>query len=190
MKSRRSGTISKYYAWLEANNETPIEIRMLILDNCLFSSILYGIENWGNFECIYETLRSIVLKALKAALNVKKGTPKELIYHKIRRPDIVSRVKDAQFNFFQRISKIAQNEALIKDVMILCDGSLTMQYYKKLHNHHRQDDIQDRERLIRNSNSSMVSYYANMNFVDKSVIYNSYMCEKYHYSMAIIKSSS
>ena len=101
----RSGNICKFYAWLEANEETPIEVKMLILDNCLFTSLLYGIETWGNFECIHANLRSIEMKALKSILKVKKGTSTDLVYYELRRPDIVSRIKDRQYKFFKKLSE-------------------------------------------------------------------------------------
>ena len=45
--NQRMNNICKFYAWLEINKDTPIEIKVMILDNCLFSSILYGVETWG-----------------------------------------------------------------------------------------------------------------------------------------------
>ena len=33
----------KFYSWLEVNEETPIEIKLLVLDACLFTSILYAL---------------------------------------------------------------------------------------------------------------------------------------------------
>ena len=42
----RKNRMSKFYAWLTGNDETPIEIKILVLDNCLFSAILYSIETW------------------------------------------------------------------------------------------------------------------------------------------------
>ena len=41
MKDRK-GKICKFYAWLEDSSDTPIEIKLLVLDNCLFLSLLYG----------------------------------------------------------------------------------------------------------------------------------------------------
>ena len=33
----RIGRICKFYAWLEHNENTPIEIKLLVLENCLFN---------------------------------------------------------------------------------------------------------------------------------------------------------
>ena len=35
----------------------PIEIKTLVLDNCLFNSILYAAEVFGNIDCIEKKLR-------------------------------------------------------------------------------------------------------------------------------------
>ena len=40
----------KFYSWLDVNLDTPIEIKLLVLDNCLFSSILYGFEVFGRLQ--------------------------------------------------------------------------------------------------------------------------------------------
>ena len=55
----------KFYGWLDDNAETPIEIKLLVLDNCLFCSILYGFEVFGNIECVEKELRVAEQKALK-----------------------------------------------------------------------------------------------------------------------------
>ena len=85
----RKGKICKFYAWLENNYDTPIEIKLLVLDNCLFSSLLYGIETRGNISCIEKDLRTIEIKALKSILNVKKGTSNDLIYKKGTSNDLI-----------------------------------------------------------------------------------------------------
>ena len=46
----RMSNISKFYAWLQINTDTPIEIKLLVLDSCLFSSMLYAIETWGTLK--------------------------------------------------------------------------------------------------------------------------------------------
>ena len=43
----RMGNISKFYAWLDINTDTPIEIKLPVLDSCLFSSMLYATRNMG-----------------------------------------------------------------------------------------------------------------------------------------------
>ena len=72
--------IPKYYSWLETNKATPIRIKLQTLDSCLFSSLLYSIETWGDLSSIKEKLIKIELKLLKDILGVKQGTPNLLIH--------------------------------------------------------------------------------------------------------------
>ena len=48
---KRKGSIAKFYAWLHINENTPIEVKLMVLDNCMFNAILYGVETWGNISC-------------------------------------------------------------------------------------------------------------------------------------------
>ena len=38
----------KFYAWLEDNENTPFFIKIRVLYACLFASILYSVEAWGD----------------------------------------------------------------------------------------------------------------------------------------------
>ena len=50
--------IVKYYAWLEINENTPIETKLLVLDNCAMSALVYGCEAWGDLSCVETKLVS------------------------------------------------------------------------------------------------------------------------------------
>ena len=80
--------MSKFYGWLEVNENTPIEVKLVVLDNCVFTAILYGVETWGDISCIEKELINIETKALKAILKVKSGTTNDLIFHELRRSSI------------------------------------------------------------------------------------------------------
>ena len=160
---------------VRTNESTPIDVKLQVLDTCMFISLLYGSETWGDFSSIYENLRKIERKVLKAILKVKKGTTNDLIYHELRRADIVAKVKDRQFQFFNKITKLQREDAIVKVIYDICEQSDFVNYYKNLHNHNVQDDISRREEKIRTSNQPMIAYYRNMNFENKSCIYNSYL---------------
>ena len=55
--NERISNVCKFYPWLEVNDETPIEIKLLVLDNCIFSSILYAAETWGDVGCTEKKLK-------------------------------------------------------------------------------------------------------------------------------------
>ena len=38
--------IAKYYDWLDMNENTSISIKLRVLGNCMYSSLLYGCEVW------------------------------------------------------------------------------------------------------------------------------------------------
>ena len=57
--------VSKYYGWLEINGTTPIEVKLRVLDCCMFNAMLYGSETWGDFSNVHEKLRAIERKLLK-----------------------------------------------------------------------------------------------------------------------------
>ena len=100
------GSITKFYTWLDNNKNTPIEITLMILDNCMFSTILYGVETWGDITCVEDKLSKIEMKALKAILRVKLGTANELVLHELRRCRIVAKIKDRQYAFYKKLKSL------------------------------------------------------------------------------------
>ena len=86
--------VTNFYGWLENNPSTPIEIKLRVLDNCMFGALTYGAETCGDFSCIHSQLQKIELKILKTILKVMSGTTTDLIFHELHRRDIVSKIKD------------------------------------------------------------------------------------------------
>ena len=109
--NNRMHNIHKFYGWLEVNINTPIEVKLLVLYSGVFPALLYGVETWGDIELIKKYILSIEIKALKAVLNVKKGTWNDLVYHKLRRGNIFSKIKDQQWKFYQRLMKLKVDES-------------------------------------------------------------------------------
>ena len=160
--NQRMGSVCKFYAWLEVNEETPIGIKILVLDSCLFNSILYAVETWGNITCIDGKLRVIEQKALKAVLRVKSGTSNDLVYNELKRPDIISRIKDSQRNFCQRLVKLDDNDAIVKSFISLCQNTPIIDYYLSLPSDYKSNNVKNRERKIAESGSSMLRYYGSL----------------------------
>ena len=42
--NKRMVNVSKYYAWLSVNEWTPIDVKILVLDSCVFKALLHGVE--------------------------------------------------------------------------------------------------------------------------------------------------
>ena len=141
-------------------------------------SLLYSCEAWGDFSFLYDKLLKIEKKVLKTILKVKSGTTNDLVYHELRRGDIVSKIKDRQHKFFNKIKEIPQDEAIVSKVLELCKNLSIVKYYENLHDHNLTDNIAERERRIRSSTSSMAVYYCDLVSDEKSCIYDSYLCDE------------
>ena len=61
----RMFNVAKFYAWLNVNENTPIEVKLMVFDSCVMNALLYEIETWGDITCIEEQLKLIESKSLK-----------------------------------------------------------------------------------------------------------------------------
>ena len=71
--NNRMKHIAKYYAWLDINENTSIETKILVLDNCCFNALLYACEVWGDVSYIESRLSTLETKLLNAFLTLKKA---------------------------------------------------------------------------------------------------------------------
>ena len=179
--NKRMGNISKFYAWLDVNTDTPVEVKLMVLYNCMFSAILYGVETWGDISYIEDLLLSIELTALKAILKVKSGTTNDLVLHELRRCNIIARIKDRQYVFYKKILELPPGNAVVKETLEICKDSKMITYYSKLKRDNSSADINAREKRIYESLSSMCIYYRQFNFRYKSCIYSSFLNDYYRF---------
>ena len=129
---------------------------------------------------IEDKLRKIELKALKAILKVKKGTTNDLVYHELRRPDIISKIKDRQYKFFDKLRNTDTSDASVRAALELCKDSRFIRYYFDVKDNNTSINIQERENRIMNSADSMCIYYREL-FSDLSIIYSSMSNDYYRY---------
>ena len=158
----RMGNIHKFYAWLENNIDTPIKVKLLTLYNCVFSAILYGAETWGDMDKNKEMILQIERKALKRCLGVKSSTPNELIYIELNRANMISALKDRQYKFFLKLTKLNENEALVKSIMKICGDLDIIKFYQSLQGNNRSIDIEKRKLDTRNSIETMTKRYVEL----------------------------
>ena len=169
----------KFYGWLEANEETPIEVKLLVLDACFFSAILYAVEVFGDITCVEKDLRLYEQKALRAILKVKQGTTIDLMYNELKRPDIISRIKDSQYNFYEKVKNLDDEEAVVKSILDLCKDTPIVEYYESLSSGNKEENIRQREARILQSTASMTQYYASIVDVNvKSNIYTNFVDDR------------
>ena len=57
--------VGKYHEWLSDNEEIPFLIKIKVLYSCLFSSIVYSCEAWGELHKISGDLLKIEKNFLK-----------------------------------------------------------------------------------------------------------------------------
>ena len=135
------GSIHKFYAWLQYNNDTPIKIKILVLYNCVFAAILYAAETWGDLTSVSEKILLIERQALKRCLAVKSSTPDDLLYIELDRADIVSTIKDRQHNFYSKLLSLDEGSAVVLDVLELCKELTIVKYYQGLHDNHCSENL-------------------------------------------------
>ena len=125
--------VHKFYGWLEVNRNTPIEVKLLVLDSGVFSALTYGIETWGDISVIKNKLLSIEIKALKAILNIKSGTSNDIVYFELNRGTIYDKILDRQLKFFDKFKKLIPDVS--SSVSIYNSTRLTgfITYYENLH---------------------------------------------------------
>ena len=179
--NQRMNNICKFYAWLEINKDTPIEIKLMILDNCLFSSILYGVETWGDISCIKNQLQNMEIKVLKTILRVKCGTTNDVVLYELNRCSVIAKIKDRQYSFYKKILELSPGEAVISDIITLCQRSKFLRYYADLKSDNCIADKHQKEKRINESENSMCVYYRNFNFRSKSCIYTSFINDHFRY---------
>ena len=94
------------------------------------------------------------------------------MYNELKRAGIIATIKHRQYNFYHRVLKQNEEDALVKSFLHICRHSKIIQYYESLHCHHKEFNIRDRERRIMSSPASMPSYYRSL--IDVTKIRNIY----------------
>ena len=63
---KKKVNIGKFYAWLQINENTLLNLKMKTLYNCMFPSFLYSCEAWGTLDNLMKEPLLIERKDLKA----------------------------------------------------------------------------------------------------------------------------
>ena len=172
--------VHKFYAWLEHNRDTPIGVKLLVLYSCALAAMLYGVETWWKIDAYREKVLLIERKALKKCLGVKASVPNNILYIELNRADIVANICDRQYNFYQKIVKFNENEALVKNVVNLCSELDIIKHYEQLSNKNRDNDLQTKKAEVTNSTESMKQRYHSLTGNEYCPsIYESFMREDY-----------
>ena len=175
----RKKHIAKYYAWLQVNENTPIETKLLVLDSCVLGALLYGCETWGDINELADELRVIEHGLVKRGIGVKVTACNDTVYYELQRPDIIATIKDRQYAFFNKIMNLSAEDAIIGYIISLCKDCSIIKYYQQLNDNNRVLDLERLNRKINTVNTPLIVYYRNLVSREKSCIYNSYINDYY-----------
>ena len=95
----------------------------------MFSAYLYGVETWWKIDNFPDIILIHKRKLLKSFLGIKKGTPNDLVYIELNRPDMLSRIKDWQHKCYQKVRMTSVEDAIAAEAYQMCKNLLICQYY-------------------------------------------------------------
>ena len=156
--NHRKGNLVKFYAWLEYNTNTPIEIKLLTLYNCVLASIFYCAETWYEIDLVKDEMLLMERQALKRCLGVKSSTPDDIIYTELDRANIVNKIKEQQNQFFYKLSTL-EGHAIVCDILDLCAELDVVHYFNSLSNKHCEEEVRERKERMGQSESTYTKRY-------------------------------
>ena len=171
----RMYNIAKFKSWLDVNENTPFSVKLLVLDNCVLSSIVNGFEAWGNLQPFAECLQTTELRLLRMILGVKIGTPSNIMYQELGRGSLVSLLMDRQHSFIQNIIAFNEDDAIVKVLWNKCQNIDIYKYYLSLSNDNYVKDIANRAEFLSDSQKTQDKRYTDLiGLNEPNCIYDSY----------------
>ena len=165
----------KFYAWLEVNENTPIETKLLYWTIVFLALSYMDVKCGVTYHFSNQRCPSIEIQLLKRILNVKKGTCNDIIFYELKRPNIVSKIMDRQYAFFQKLFSLSKDDAVIQKLITLCRNCSIM----NLHGNNPSIFLATLENKIHFDNSSMILYYRNLIKPETSCIYQAFVVNYY-----------
>ena len=179
--NKKMFSIRKFYEWLSENEDTPFLLKIKVLYSCLFSTLIYSCEAWGDLENISVDLLKFEKRLLKRILGVKEGTTDKIVYFECNRPDVIAVIKDRQRNFFKKLSNLRSEDTSTIGVIELYDRltqydqhSGLLNYYRNLSENNQRKAMEDIMNSLRNSDASMCKRYVELTELQQpTCLYNS-----------------
>ena len=106
----RNGNIIKYYAFLRKNRYAPTYIKLMVLDACVLSSLIYNSETWSN-----TTIKSLEIKyrkILKTILDVKTDISNEIVYLELGKVSLQTLIEIKQLKFWRKVKQLDDQDPL------------------------------------------------------------------------------
>lgn len=94
---------NKYFSFLQQNYNAPLNVKLKVLHACLYLSVLYNCETWGNANL--NDLEKQYRDILKYILGIRNGSCNEFPYLELGLPTLKSIVQSRQHKFYMNILK-------------------------------------------------------------------------------------
>ena len=102
IRSKEKG-FNKFFAFLHSNYNAPLKVKLKVLNSCLYSSVLYNCETWGNVNT--KPLEKKYCKTLKYILGVRSQVCNEFAYIELGIPTLQSVILSRQHKFYNNVIK-------------------------------------------------------------------------------------
>ena len=133
--------LNKFFAFITQNRNAPLEVKEMVLNSCIVSSVLNNCESWGNASLT--NLESKYRKALKYLLGIRKTCCNEFPYIELGKPTITALVHKRQLNFYRncKVENGFPMQQYIIDQAVIHGCSFINHYLKLDEKYDKPDDI-------------------------------------------------
>ena len=98
VESKRSNITIKYNNFIQKNYLAPLSVKLMVLDSCVSSSLVYGSEAWG--LSIIPTIEAAYRMGIKRALGIRECVNNEIVYTEADRDPLSIRIAKQQLKFW------------------------------------------------------------------------------------------
>ena len=135
----RNSNIVKYYAFLRKNKYAPTDIKLMVLDACVLSSLIYNSETWANTRI--NSLDIKYRKILKAILGVKMSTCNEIVYMELGKVSIQTQIEIKKYKFWKKIEELDDRDPLKQTINEARKQNMAfIKYYDNLTTRYESED--------------------------------------------------
>ena len=158
--NKQERRMNKFFAFLNQHHDAPIFIKEKFLESCIFSSVIYNCESWGNANL--ENLEKKYRKALRFMLGIRKSVCNEFPYIELGYPTLTSIVHKRQLKFYNDCQKDKDFPMQRYIIRRGIDANCTfINHYMELDNKYNTPDDIVKESFTDLQNS--VTFKANLN---------------------------
>ena len=195
----RQPSVVKFFAFLRNNFYAPVEIKLIVLDACLLSSLLYNAETWADVK--FEKLEVVYRRMLKSILGVGMTTCTEILYLELGVLSLKTRVLIKQWVFWNKVLEMDDANPIKYAINLARRFNLKeVKHYDSLVERYSSVDeivasfYEDIKSSIRRKAENGRSKYATYLSINPNLetprIYNDIRCKKHLSMVAKLRTSS